>query len=203
MRRILLALITLACVAPAAEAARRDERGRETASRAVQQAPKPVQAKAAPAARPVAAPARTTAQAGRNAAPSRQQATRQASIREAPGRQASTRQAAAGQAGSRQASARQQPSRVLQRDAMLRQGDVRTSRSGLVVRGAAAATVSREAVASCTRRNGRLTCAPARDSVAGWQSGLPTVSYAQRECPEGTFATLARGHDDVVRCMPF
>ena len=26
-------------------------------------------------------------------------------------------------------------------------------------------------------------------------SGLPTVSYQQRECPEGTFATLARGQD--------
>jgi hypothetical protein len=29
------------------------------------------------------------------------------------------------------------------------------------------------------------------------------VDYAQRECPEGTFATLARGHENVVRCMPF
>jgi hypothetical protein len=97
----------------------------------------------------------------------------------------------------------------------LRPGDVRTSSSGLLVRGASAATISREspmartqtsrrnAVANCTGRNGRNACAPARSSVAGWQSGLPTANYAQRECPVGTFATLARGHDDVVRCMPF
>jgi hypothetical protein len=89
-----------------------------------------------------------------------------------------------------------------------RAGDVRTSSRGLVVRSAAAATVSREAVASCTRRNGRTVCgqprqAASRDSVRGWQSGLMPVDYAQRECPEGTFATLARGHENVVRCMPF
>ena len=89
-----------------------------------------------------------------------------------------------------------------------RAGDVRTSSRGLVVRSAAAATVSREAVANCTRRNGRTVCtqprqAASRDSVRGWQSGLMPVDYAQRECPEGTFATLARGHENVVRCMPF
>lgn len=89
----------------------------------------------------------------------------------------------------------------------LRPGDVRTSSSGLLVRGASAATVSREgptrAATSCTRRDGRLVCGPARSSVAGWQSGLRVANQAQRDCPDGTFATLARGHDDVVRCMPF
>ncbi len=112
----------------------------------------------------------------------------------------------------------QAQSRPAQRQAAsnLRPGDVRTSTSGVLVRGASAATVSREApatraqpvvarnaVAQCTQRDGRSNCAPARSSVAGWQSGLPVANYAQRECPEGTFATLARGHDDVVRCMPF
>jgi hypothetical protein len=63
--------------------------------------------------------------------------------------------------------------------------------------------VARNAVAQCTQRGGRNNCAPARSGVAGWQAGLPVANYAQRECPEGTFATLARGHDDVVRCMPF
>jgi hypothetical protein len=62
--------------------------------------------------------------------------------------------------------------------------------------------VPRSAAQTCTRRNGRTSCTPARSSVVGWQSGLPTASYAQQECPAGTFATLARGHDDVVRCMP-
>ncbi|WP_305669215.1 hypothetical protein [Falsiroseomonas sp.] len=66
----------------------------------------------------------------------------------------------------------------------VRRGDVRTQRSGVVVRGAAAATIS--------RGNG----------IAGWQAGLPAMTMTQRDCPVGTFATLARGHDDIVRCMP-
>ena len=117
-----------------------------------------------------------------------------------------------------QARAEPARSRPAQRQAAsnLRPGDVRTSTGGVLVRGSSAATVSRDApatraqpvvarnaVAQCTQRNGRTNCAPARSSVAGWQSGLPVANYAQRECPEGTFATLARGHDDVVRCMPF
>ena len=98
----------------------------------------------------------------------------------------------------------------------LRPGDVRTSSGGVLVRGTSAATVSREApatrapqatarnaVANCTPTAGRTSCAPARSSVAGWQSGLPRADYAQRDCPDGTLATLARGHEDVVRCMPF
>jgi hypothetical protein len=162
MRRILLALIVFACVAPAAEAAPREQRSGPTASRSAQAAPPPARVQTPP--------------------------QRQAQSRPAP------RQAASN----------------------LRPGDVRTSTSGVLVRGASAATVSREApamraqpvvarnaVAHCTQRNGRSNCAPARSSVAGWQSGLPVANYAQRECPEGTFATLARGHDDVVRCMPF
>ncbi|MDO9500036.1 MAG: hypothetical protein Q7J52_08040 [Falsiroseomonas sp.] len=66
----------------------------------------------------------------------------------------------------------------------VRRGDVRTQRSSVVVRGAAAATIS--------RGNG----------IAGWQAGLPAMTMTQRDCPVGTFATLARGHDDIVRCMP-
>jgi hypothetical protein len=135
MRRILLALTALAFMMPAAEAARRDESGRQAASRPAQQA------QTAPAQRGKATTQRTT----RRAAPSRQQA-----------RAASTRRAT------------------------LRPGDVRTSRSGVAMRGTAAA----------------------RSGIAGWQAGLPRADYAQTECPDGTFATLARGHDDVVRCMP-
>jgi len=162
MRRILLALIVFACVAPAAEAAPGSKHSGPTANRSAQAAP--------PQARTQTLP------------------QQQAQSRPTP------RQAASN----------------------LRPGDVRTSTSGVLVRGASAATVSREApstraqpvvarnaVAQCTQRNGRSNCAPARSSVAGWQSGLPVANYAQRECPEGTFATLARGHDDVVRCMPF
>jgi hypothetical protein len=185
MRRILLALVALGCISSAAEAAQRDQRSGQSASRAAQQA-KPPQGQARPAAQATrTTQARPAAQAAR---------TTRAQPR-------STTQA--------------QPRR--QQASNLRPGDVRTSSGGVLVRGASAATVSRDApqaaraasrssrnaVANCTRRNGRTVCAPARSSVAGWQSGLPTANYAQRECPDGTFATLARGHDDVVRCMPF
>jgi hypothetical protein len=38
--------------------------------------------------------------------------------------------------------------------------------------------------------------------LTSWQSGLPMASGEQRDCPAGTMSTLARGHDDIVRCMP-
>jgi hypothetical protein len=155
MRRILLALMALACVAPAAEASTREQR--------------------------------TSAAASTSQSSSTQTTATRAASRPT-GTQASN----------------------------LRPGDVRTSSGGVLVRGASAATVSREApaarptqatarnaVANCTPTAGRTACAPARSSVASWQSGLPRADYAQRDCPEGTLATLARGHEDVVRCMPF
>ncbi|WP_372624016.1 hypothetical protein [Falsiroseomonas sp.] len=142
------------------------------------------------------------------AIPAAEAATRDATRGEAASRPAQqagkqARPQAARQQASRQQATRQRSARqATQRRAALRPGDVRTSRSGVVVRGASAATVSRQAASSCTRRNGRRVCAPARSSIAGWQRGLPVANYTQRECPEGTLATLARGHDDVVRCMP-
>ena len=177
MRSLLLALIALACVVPAAEAATRDQRTGPVASSPAPQAQRNAQA--------TAPQTRTT-----------QTSTTQTSS------QARPQQAAA------------QPARA--QASNLRPGDVRTSSGGVLVRGASAATVSREApaarptqatarnaVANCTPNAGRTACAPARSSVAGWQSGLPRADYAQRDCPDGTLATLARGHEDVVRCMPF
>jgi hypothetical protein len=36
-----------------------------------------------------------------------------------------------------------------------------------------------------------------------WQAGLAPATNAQAQsCPAGTLATLARGHADVVRCLP-
>jgi hypothetical protein len=177
MRSLLLALMALVCMAPAVEASTRDQRTTAVPSSAAPQSQRSTQT--------AATPARTT-----------QTSTTQTSS------QARTQQAAA------------QPARNTASN--LRPGDVRTSSGGVLVRGTSAATVSREApatrapqatvrnaVANCSQRNGRTSCAPARSSVAGWQSGLPRADYAQRECPEGTFAALARGHEDVVRCMPF
>jgi hypothetical protein len=200
MRKLLLAVIAVAWMLPdAADAARRDERGRQQVSR-------PAQAqvvKANPAAK--AAP-----QAPRAAAPSSRPAVqpRVAVQRGAPAR---TPAAATGRSGRTLTTGRgQERGRALAaarsagpRHAMHRPGEARSRNVGFLMRSASAATISRDAMSSCSRRNGRTVCA-ARDTdgVAGWQAGLPPVDYAQRACPAGTFATLARGHDDVVRCMP-
>ncbi len=115
-------------------------------------------------------------------APAARAAARPAAPRAAAPRPAAARPAAARSPATSRTAARQAPRNTVQR------GDVRSQRSGTLVRGAAAATISR---------------APARRTgVAGWQAGLPTASNAQRACPDGTFATLARGHEDIVRCMP-
>jgi hypothetical protein len=156
MRRILLVLIGLAFAVPAADAAPRDGRQGQTASR-------------------------TTQQAARTAQPARQ--TRPQASRQQTSRQQASRPQASRQQASRRQAARQP---VSHRRAALRPGDVRTQRDGVAARGAAAARVPRRTVSS----------------IAGWQRGLPVANYAQRECPAGTLATLARGHDDVVRCMP-
>lgn len=55
-------------------------------------------------------------------------------------------------------------------------------------------------------RGGRCRGAGAGEAGGGrglhWQAGLPPADLSQRACPDGTLATLARGHDDVVRCVP-
>jgi hypothetical protein len=104
---------------------------------------------------------------------------------------------------------RRAPTRIAARSNS-RPGDVRSQRQGIVVRGASAAAIPRIAQPAsarrCTRRNGRTVCTTqrrvARNPVAGWHRGLSSASMTQRDCPAGTFATLARGHDDIVRCMP-
>ncbi|EFH12990.1 hypothetical protein HMPREF0731_0765, partial [Pseudoroseomonas cervicalis ATCC 49957] len=48
----------------------------------------------------------------------------------------------------------------------------------------------------------RVTAPRSAAPTRSWQSGLPQASGEQRECPVGTMSTLARGHDDVVRCLP-
>ena len=57
------------------------------------------------------------------------------------------------------------------------------------------------ASAACARVRGVLRCGV--QSVMNWTQGLPPAAGVQaQDCPAGTMATLARGHDDVVRCMP-
>ncbi|MCO6419514.1 hypothetical protein JYK14_25600, partial [Siccirubricoccus sp. KC 17139] len=67
-------------------------------------------------------------------------------------------------------------------------------------------------VARDARAASASTAAPRRGLLMGraqaqtvrWMSGLPAPALVQaQECPDGTMATLARGHDDIVRCVPF
>jgi hypothetical protein len=58
------------------------------------------------------------------------------------------------------------------------------------------------AAAACSGRKGARACRAPQEAWS-WTAGLPPAAYTQaEECPDGTMATLARGHDDVVRCMP-
>lgn len=52
-------------------------------------------------------------------------------------------------------------------------------------------------------RPGRCDKGPLRYSEGRWDQGLaPPDRAARAECPEGTKPVLARGHDDVFRCLP-
>jgi hypothetical protein len=78
-----------------------------------------------------------------------------------------------------------------------------SSRGGKQAAKASAGRGRAVAAASCGRK-GR--CRSQGRAVAqaqpSWQGGLPAMTMAQSSCPPGTMAVLARGHDDVTRCMP-
>lgn len=53
---------------------------------------------------------------------------------------------------------------------------------------------------ACTGRKGSAQCRAPR---MVWTQGLsPAAGIQANECPDGTMATLAHGHDDIIRCMP-
>jgi hypothetical protein len=60
------------------------------------------------------------------------------------------------------------------------------------------------AMASCTIRGGRRLCTTGvtRSVAFRWGSDLGAASMSQSSCPDGTIATMAIGHTDVVRCVP-
>ena len=59
------------------------------------------------------------------------------------------------------------------------------------------------APAACSRKARHCRGTAVVPARFGWTQGLPPAALVQaNECPDGTLATLARGHDDVVRCMP-
>lgn len=52
----------------------------------------------------------------------------------------------------------------------------------------------------CASRRGKGCKAPAR---MNWTQGLaPAAGIQANECPDGTMAIPARGHEDIIRCMP-
>ena len=66
------------------------------------------------------------------------------------------------------------------------------------------------ALASCggraaagAARGARCRQHPQAAAFGGWAQGLPPALGVQaQDCPSGTMATLAQGHEDVVRCIP-
>ena len=67
---------------------------------------------------------------------------------------------------------------------------------GVVMRDQRAASA---ATGGCTARRG----AQCRSPRMNWTQGLsPAAGIQANECPDGTMATLARGHEDITRCMP-
>jgi hypothetical protein len=67
--------------------------------------------------------------------------------------------------------------------------------------GAAPQQLRRTTAAACTTRQGRRVCGP-RDTSLRWTGGLAPAAMSQASCPDGTMATNAIGHSNVVRCVP-
>jgi len=69
---------------------------------------------------------------------------------------------------------------------------------------ASARGLRQTAMASCTTRNGRRVCTPGvtRTASIRWTGGLAPAAMSQTNCPDGTIATLAIGHNDITRCVP-
>jgi hypothetical protein len=82
-----------------------------------------------------------------------------------------------------------------------------TVERGAVPQRAAARTGGNLRRPAIVQRNARAGTRVAQNSAprlqrTSWQAGLPAADGEQRDCPVGTMSTLARGHDDVIRCMP-
>jgi len=55
---------------------------------------------------------------------------------------------------------------------------------------------------ACTVSNGRRVCGGTRQVAMRWSGGLMPAAGNQTSCPDGTMATQALGHQNVVRCLP-
>lgn len=125
----------------------------------------------------------------------------------APARAASTRNAAARPT---QQASRQQASLPNRRTAAESRNQTARQRATAAVpyangrqAGTNAGNLRQSAMMTCTTRNGRRTCTPqARNASFRWTGGLAPAAMSQSSCPEGTMATTAIGHSNVVRCVP-
>jgi hypothetical protein len=72
------------------------------------------------------------------------------------------------------------------------------------MRGQLAVSRDRQAAVSnaqSCRTGSRRTCV--RGPAMSWTRGLePAAGIQTSDCPDGTMATPARGHDNITRCMP-
>lgn len=58
------------------------------------------------------------------------------------------------------------------------------------------------AAVACHTSRGRRVCGGTRQVSMRWTGGLMPAAGNQTSCPDGTMATLAVGHENVVRCVP-
>ena len=63
-------------------------------------------------------------------------------------------------------------------------------------------SASGRVAAACTLSSGRRVCGGTRQVAMRWTGGLMPAAGNQTSCPDGTMATLAVGHENVVRCVP-
>lgn len=171
-RAMILGALGLMFLLPVAEAAANQRQQDRATAQQPRAAAPQAQRTAAPAARQAAQPQRTAL--AERATPQQRQATRPTA---APQRTATTQAPAARQQAAAQ-------------------------RSGLFRSAAAAPAGMPRATGTCTRRDAQGRCVSTTPANTRWQGGLPPMTMAQQECPAGTVATLARGHANVVRCLP-
>lgn len=57
-------------------------------------------------------------------------------------------------------------------------------------------------MSACSTVRGRRVCGGSRQVAMRWSGGLAPAAGSQSSCPDGTMATLAVGHENVVRCVP-
>ncbi len=96
---------------------------------------------------------------------------------------------------------------VRRADATAAVGGAKAERSSLLRRVSATAPRFAASGPACSRGRGAAAarCRGAVQPVSwSWAQGLPPALrvQAQQECPAGTMATLAEGHEDIVRCIP-